>query len=153
MNCNEPLSVEERQRILSEINQRQTIEQQALAEEKAARQVEAQQLHREELARTAQKLESERRERLTNNLTQCLELLEKVIQSFSENDEAQCYRLLAKLTPNLNSTMHQMNRPLERPAIVGIPTLKVRRAGTAQGWCIVNAEDVLPTDEIIQEDA
>ncbi len=148
-----PLPPDQRQKILSEIHQRQNIEQQALAEEKAARQVEAQRLHHQELARVAQRQEDERRERLTNSLTQCLDLLQKVIQSFSENDEAQCYRLLAKLTPSLNSTMHQMNRPLERPSVTGIPTLKVKRAGTAQGWCIVNAEDVLPTDEIIQEDA
>jgi hypothetical protein len=151
---NTPLAPEERRRILDEIHQRQNLEQQAVAEQKAALKAEAERAQREELARVARTLEEQRKENIRDLLKRCSDQLERAIASFEEGDETETYRLLVRVGESRFSASERLARPPERPtAVGGLPTLKVKRAGTAQGWCIINAEDLLPADEIIQEDS
>lgn len=148
---NTPLTPEQREKILSEIHEREALEAQALKEQKAARQAEAERMQHEERARAAQRMEAERRENILHLLNTGLKHLQEAISSFEQRDERETYRRLVRLEESRFSASQRLNRPPTRPDVAGVPTVKVKRAGTVQGWCIVNAEDVLPSDEIVEE--
>jgi hypothetical protein len=148
------LTDQERDEILGQLHQREFLEKAALEQQKKAREAEAERQHREALAAEARKLEQERKERLINSLSSAVKLLQDALEAFRDNnDEHRCYVLLCKADPVFYTTKHQLNQTRERPTVTGVPTVKVKRAGTPHGWCIVNLEDVLPSDEILPEDA
>ncbi len=147
------LTEQERAEILEQIHRREFLEQQALKEQKTELKAQAERAQREELARVARILEDQRKENVIDLLNRCSDQIQKALTAFSEGNETETYRLLVRVGESRFSASERLTRPPERPpASGGIPTVKVKRVGTAQGWCIVNAEDVLPTDEIIQED-
>lgn len=149
-NYNEPLSAEQRQEILSEIHQREFLEKQALAEEKEAREAEAKRQHHEALALEARRLEEERRERLLNNLSAFIKLAQQALESTKGGNERQAYIFLAKADPFFITAKQQLNQTPERPTAQGLPTIKVK-ANNPQGWAIINAEDLTPAHEILED--
>jgi hypothetical protein len=144
------LTAEQRQRILDEIHQREFLEKQAITEDKIARQAESERQHREALAVEARKREEERKERLTNSLTTTLKLLQDALEAFQDNDERRCYILLCKADPFFIGTKHQLNQTPERPTTGSLPTVRVK-ANNSQGWMIINAEDLTPIHEILED--
>lgn len=143
------LTEEERDQILQEIEQREILEKAAIEQEKVAKQQQAELEYRQSLADATKKLEEERKERVLASLATALKLTQEALQAFEQGNERHCYVLLAKTDPCFIAAKHKLNQAPERPSGGTIPTIRVKRAGIAQGWCIVNAEDVLPSDEII----
>jgi ribosomal protein S21 len=138
---NEPLSVEDRERILTELHQREFLEKQAIAEDKQIRQAEAERQHREIFALQARKLEQERKQRLIDSLSSAVKLLQGALEAFRDNnDERRCYVLLCKADPVFYTTKHQLNQTPERPTVTGLPTVKIK-ADNQLGYAIINSED------------
>lgn len=149
-NYNEPLSAEQRQKILDEIHQREFLEQQALAEEKEAREAEAKRQHHEALALEARRLQEERRERLLGNLKASIKLMQQALEAFQEGNERQAYVLLVKADPFFGTAKQQLNQTPERPAATGLPTVKVK-ADNPLGYMLINSEDLRPDHEILED--
>jgi transposase len=91
---------EERREILDGLALREAREAQAKREEEASRKSEAERLHREELARVAQRKEDERKQRISDNLNQCLKLLQQAIASFEQGDEGGFLSADSKVSAN-----------------------------------------------------
>lgn len=138
------LTEQERAKILQEIEQREFLEKAALEQEKRAKTQQAERLHREELARVAQRKEDERKQRIGDNLNQCLGLLQQAIASFGENDETACYRSLVKYQATIILVMQWLSLPPERPtsADAGLPTVKIK-ADNPLGFAIINSSDFI----------
>jgi hypothetical protein len=147
------LTSEERQQVLADIERRQILEKSAFEQERLARQEQSELEYRQGLADAARRIQQERKERLENSLETCLDLIRDALQSIKTDDESQAYRLLVRADSFFVAAKHGINQPAERPNTALLPTVRVRRAGTAQGWCVVNLEDVSPADEIILEDS
>lgn len=147
---NTPLTPEQREKILSEIHQRETLEAQALKEQKAARQAEAERMQHEERSRVAQKLEDDRKQNISHLLNAAAKHLQEAIASFEQGDERETYRRLVRLEENRFSAAARLNRPPERPDVAGLSTLKVK-ADNPLGFAIINSSDLTPAHEILED--
>jgi hypothetical protein len=136
------LTSEQREKVLTEIHQRQILERQAVAEEQQARQQQVELEYRQSLAQAARRTEEERKQRLLDNLTMSLKLIQEALEAFQQNDERKTYVLLVRADPFFITAKHQLNQTPERPSGVGLPTLKVK-ANNPLGFAIVNTEDFI----------
>jgi DNA primase catalytic subunit len=146
---------EERREILDGLALREAREAQAKREEEASRKSEAERLHREELARVAQRKEDERKQRISDNLNQCLKLLQQAIASFEQGDEGGFYRQIVKYQPTINLTMQWLSLPPEptTSAEAGIPTVKIKAANPL-GYALINSVDFIEgVHKLYEEDA
>jgi hypothetical protein len=147
------LTEQEREEILSQLHRREILEKAAIQQQKKAREAEAECRYRASLAEAVAKAENDRREYIAKLLGFALNQLQEAIASFEEGDETGTYRFLVKLDPSLNSAQQRLNQKTTPLAVgVGVPVVKVKR-NTALGYAIVNSSDVLPSDQIIEEDA
>jgi hypothetical protein len=145
------LTEQERDEILQGIHQREFLEKLALEQQKKAREAEAERQHREIFALQARKLEQERKQRLIDSLSSAAKLLQDALTTLrDDNDERRCYVLLCKADPVFYTTKHQLNQPPERPAVTGLPTVRIK-ADNLLGFAIINAEDLMPAHEILEE--
>jgi len=151
MEVPQQLTEQERAEILEQIHQREFLEKLALEQERKAREAEAERQHRESFALQARKLEQERKQRLIDSLSSAAKLLQDALVAFrDDNDERRCYVLLCRVDPIFYTTKHQLNQPSERPAITGLPTVRIK-ADNPLGFAIINAEDLTPAHEILEE--
>ncbi len=144
------LTAEERQRILAEIHQREFLEREALAQEKAAKKQQAELEYRQSLAAATQRAEAERQERLKNNLTTSIKLLQDALEAFQQGDESKTYRLLVRTDSFLIGAKQGINQTPQRPSNGSLPTVRVK-ANNPQGFAIINAEDLTPAHEVLED--
>lgn len=148
------LTTEERERILSELHQREFLEKRAIAEQKEAKEQQAELHYRQTLADEHARRENERRGHISGLLTQSLKQLEEAIASFEEGDESGCYRLLVKLDPSLISVQHRLIQSKAEGTVTGsLPTIRIR-ADNPLGFALINSSDFIPgIHQIVEEGA
>jgi hypothetical protein len=145
------LTEQECAEIVEQIHRREFVERTAIEQQKKLRQAESERYHREALAIEARKVEEERKERLINSLASAVSLLQNALGALQENnDERRCYLLLCKADPVFYATKHQLNKAPERSTTALLPTLKVR-ASNPLGFAIINAEDLTPAHEVLED--
>lgn len=145
-----PLTPEQREKILSEIHQREILQRQALTEDKRLKQQQSELQHRQALAEAASKAQEERKQRLANNLNASIKLIQDALAAFQEGNERECYRLLVKTDSFFIAAKHGIDQTPERPSGGGIPTLKVR-ADNPLGYAIINAQDLTPAHQVLED--
>ena len=144
------LTSEQRQEILDQIHQREFLEKAAVEQERKARQEESELEHRRSLVDAARFADQERRSRLESNLSTSIDLIQKALAAFLSGDERECYRLLAKSDPFIINAKHGVDQKPERPSTGSLPTVKIK-ADNPQGWAIINAQDLLPVHQVLED--
>jgi hypothetical protein len=136
------LTEQERAEVLEQIHRREILEKAAVQQERKAKQQQAELEYRQSVADASRRAEEERRQRLLDNLTTSIRLIQEALGAFQEGDERKTYVLLVKADPFFVTAKQQLNQQPQRPSSGGLPTVKIK-ANNPMGFAIINAEEFI----------